>query len=316
MKKFFYLAIAVMTAMTFTACGSDDDEPTDNGYGGSKTVTITPAKLSDFSQALTLNNPVEAKDNSGIKLKEFNVMDGGQVAIVVEEDGKDNVYVADIDFNTATKEAKIKSGNKILSGTFQIMDKAAASRANANDMAITFNLSINGNVFTTDGTPAECAVKAIFATGGKALVYLAQNFKLNRMTIKLDGDVKAFQDVDGGKLIEIYKIAKDNGAEFTATEVKEFEREISYISISKTGFITITYVDGKSDGGNWNWANQQWNKFNLRLLEEGMGNKFIPENTVVDVKFDGNQCSLTIYADIKGSKNYSAKLTLLMTAVK
>ena len=47
-----------------------------------------------------------------------------------------------------------------------------------------------------------------------------------------------------------------------------------------------------------------------------MGNKFIPQNAGVDVKFDGNQCALTINADIKGSKNYSAKLTLLMTAVK
>ena len=314
MKKFFYLAIAVMTAMSFTACGSDDDSPADNGFGGTNPVTITPAKLADVSQAVVLNTPVEAKDNDLIKLKEFNIMDGGQVAIVTEEEGKSHVYVADIDFNAATKKATIKN-SKILTGEFQIMDKVASSRAD-NGMSITFNLSIKGNIFNTEGGPADCAAKNMIIAGGMALSYLAQEFKVNRMTIKLEGDVNAFKDVNGGKLIEIYNIAKENGAEFTATEAKDFEKEISYISISKTGIITITYADGQSDGGNWNWANQQWNKLNLRLLAEGMGNKFIPQNAGVDVKFDGNQCALTINADIKGSKNYSAKLTLLMTAVK
>ncbi len=55
---------------------------------------------------------------------------------------------------------------------------------------------------------------------------------------------------------------------------------------------------------------------NLWLKDKGMGNKFIPENTSVDIDFSGKECALKIHAKITGSKNYDASLTLVMMVVE
>ena len=52
------------------------------------------------------------------------------------------------------------------------------------------------------------------------------------------------------------------------------------------------------------------------LKDKGMGNKFIPENTTIDLDFSGNECAMKLHATITGSKNYEASLTLMMEVVK
>lgn len=316
MKKFFYLAIAVMTAMTFTACGSDND---DNKGGGDnkQPVTIGKAQMADIAATYTFGNNGKTpfKPNAELEkgIESLAILDGGQVAVtMVNDNNEKTVYVADV---TEVSKGKFKiNDSKYLKGDFEVLE-VAASRAGG--FGISMNITIDGNAYiTTDGTPAECIMKAVLASQGGVLDYVCQKFLVNSMIIECDGDINVYKTIKSGNLLEVYNEANDKGANLTEKDKEGFNKTVKYVTLSRCGEINIVYSDDKSDGGNWNWLNNQADKLQFWLKDKGMGNKFIPENTTIDLEFSGNTCAMTIHADIKGNKNYKAALTLIMTAVK
>ena len=324
MKKFFYLAFAVLAAMTFTACGDDDD---DNGNGGKKPVTITKAAGADnaFLAVLDEGSLVQG-EKSGSKVskhvKEIGVLDGGEMSVTIEEldaNGdvtETEVIVADVEEIDKTDEGTlIKVKDSKIKGEVKLMDKPATSRAGG--MQIEMNITIEGVTYSTNGTPAQCALKTVLATNGGVLDYVCQKFQVKKMIIECEGDVKVFKTINSGNLMAIYDavVAEDKNA-LTAEDKDAFNKVVKYVSVSRFGQIDIIYDNGTCDGGDWNWAKNQASQMEMWLKDKGMGNKFIPENPTIDLEFSGNTCMMTINADIKGSKNYTAALTLVMDVVK
>lgn len=313
-KKFLYLAMVAFAATAFIACGSDDD---DSGGGsndnGKKPVTIQPAKMANVAGKYDLKEPVKS-DNSDFELKSVEIMDGGQVSFEMlnPSTNKVEVIVADVEMKGNTGTIK---GSSRVQGTFTLEPLPGTKAIESN--RITLNITINGEPYITEeGSPAECVLKSVLDSQGGVLDYVAQKFQVNGMIIDLKGDVKAFKELSSANLAEIAKIAQDNGANLTQSEMDSFNKVISFVSVSRYGTIDIVYSDGKCDSGSWNWLNNQADKMNLWLKDKGMGNKFIPENTTIDLEFSGNQCAMKLHAEITGSKNYTASLTLIMTAVQ
>ncbi|MBO4565243.1 MAG: hypothetical protein J5720_07395 [Bacteroidaceae bacterium] len=313
-KKFLYLAMVAFAATAFVACGSDDDDGgNNNNNNGKEPVTIKPAKMADVAGKYKLQEPLKS-DNSAFELKSVEIMDGGQVSFEMynPSTSKVEVIVADVEMkgNTGT----IKQNNRV-QGTFTLEPISGTKAIESNH--ITLNITINGEPYITEeGSPAECVLEAVLDSQGGVLDYVAQKFQVTGMIINLKGDVKAFKEFASANLYEIAQIAQDNGANLTKDELDSFKKVISFVSVSRYGTIDIVYSDGKCDSGSWNWLNNQADKMNLWLKDKGMGNKFIPENTTIDLDFSGNQCAMKLHAEIKGSKNYTADLTLVMTAVQ
>lgn len=308
-KKFLYLAMVAFAATAFVACGDDDDENSNNN-SGRQPVTIQPAQFADKAGKYELTEPVKNLDNN-TELKSVEIMDGGQASFEVRnsQTGKTDVIVADVELRDNVGYIK---GNNRVQGSFTL-EKTRAIDA----LSIKLNITIDGAPYVTaEGSPAECVLQAFLESKGGVLDYVAQKFKVKGMVIDLKGDVKAYKSISSANLAEIAKIAQDNGANLTADEVKSFQKVISYVTVSRSGTISIVYSDGKCDSGNWSWLNNQADKMNLWLKDKGMGNKFIPENTTIDLDFSGNECAMKLHATITGSKNYEASLTLMMEVVK
>lgn len=317
MKKFFYFAFAAVVALANVACGDDDNDGGDN-----KKVTITKAQMADEAATYTVKEgtPVQS-DKSTKYIEDFTIMDGGQVEVTLvdPETGETEVVIADVTSERTVDPAGTKykvSVNKTVAGNITILDPVATSRG-GDSFAIIFNLTINGeNYVTAEGSPAECFVSALIQTNGGVLNYLCHKFQVKSMLIECEGDVKVYKQITGGNLLDVYNVANENGANLTEEDKDGFNKVVKYVSVGRSGELAIIYADDTCDGGNWDWANSQASKLNLWLKDKGMGNKFIPEDTTVDIDFSGNTCSMTIHANIKGTKNYTAALTLIMDVVK
>lgn len=313
-KKFLYLAMVAFAATAFVACGSDDDDGgNNNNNNGKEPVTIKPAKMADVAGKYKLQEPLKS-DNSPFELKSVEIMDGGQVSFEMQNPstGKVEVIVADVEMKGNTGTIK---GNSRVQGTFTLEPIPGTKAIESN--SITLNITINGEPYITEeGSPAECVLEAVLDSQGGVLDYVAQKFAVNGMIIDIKGDVKAYANLKSANLYEIAQIAQDNGANLTQSEMDSFKKVISFISVSRYGTIDIVYSDGKCDSGSWNWLNNQADKMNLWLKDKGMGNKFIPENTTIDLDFSGKQCSMKLHAKITGSKEYEASLAFIMTAVE
>jgi hypothetical protein len=311
-KRFLYLAMVAFVATAFIACGSDDDDGGgSSGGSGKQTVTIQPAKFAQKAGKYNFTEGLKANQNN-IEMTTLEIMDGGQVSfeLLNKETGKKDVVVADVEMRDNIGYIK---ENLRVNGTFKLIQGTKAINANQ----IELNVYIDGNAYIAEeGSPAACVLQAVLESKGEILNYIAQKFQIRSMIIDLKGDVKAFKTISSANLAEIAKIAQDNGANLTSEELKSFQKVISYVSISRYGTIDIVYSDGKCDSGTWNWLNNQADQMNLWLKDKGMGNKFIPENTSVDIDFSGKECALKIHAKITGSKNYDASLTLVMMVVE
>ena len=314
-KKFLYLAMVALATTAFVACGSDDDDNNNNENNGKQPVTIVPAKMASKAGKYQLQTPLTS-ENSKFKMNSVEIMDGGQVSFELRdaETGKVDVIVADVEMRENIGYIKTNTNSRV-QGQFELETLGGTKAIEANHIKL--SIYIDGTpYFTEEGSPAACVLQAVLDSQGGVLDYVAQKFQVNRMIIDLKGDVKAFKDIASANLAEIAKIAQDNGANLTDEEVKSFQKVISFVTVSRYGTIDIVYSDGKCDSGSWNWLNNQADKMNLWLKDKGMGNKFIPENTTVDLDFSGKQCAMKINATITGSKNYTASLTLVMTAVE
>ena len=292
-KKFLYLAMVAFATTAFVACGSDDDDTPDTP--STKPVTIQKAPMAEKAgkYVLSSSTPV-TNEATGLQLNSVEIMDGGQVSFELRNPHTGKVEVVKGDFELEAPGTKAIQAN-----------------------GIKLNIKIDGAPYiTVEGTPAECVLQATVASQGNVLSYVAQKFKVTGMMIDLKGDVKAYKELSSANLYEIAKIAQDNGANLTDEEMKSFNKVISYVTVSSYGTISIVYSDGKCDSGSWNWLNNQADKMSLYLKDKGMGNKFIPQETTIDLAFSGNQCAMKIHAKITGSKNYDASLTLIMDAQK
>lgn len=305
-KKILYLAIALFSTTAFISCLSDDEND-------QTSVDIPRALYADYSGKYKLNSPVTGE--SGKILMSIDILDGGQAAFEIYDpvEDKTDVVITDVSFNG--DEINIKSNERI-NGSLAF-HKPTPVKA-SEEITITLNITIDGILYVTEeGSPVACVAKAMLDTNGGVLDYISQKFKVTGMVVDLKGDVNAYKEfVSSAKLMDVALFANENGADLTEEEIESFNKTVSYISVSRYGSLNIAYTDGTCDGGDWNWLNKTASQIKLWFKDKGMGCTYIPENTTVDLEFSGNMCAMSIHADIKGNKNYTARLSFIMEVVQ
>jgi len=311
--KFFYLALAVMTAFCTTACSSDDDDNNDGGVGGGKSAIVTP-KHADEACKITPTTPIDL--GSGYKVTDIEMSESGRCHFIMKDPGDETRAVSG---NYTYSDGVYNVKGKTLNAVVEVKSKTRAEEGV--NLIITVTLIIDGETLTynTDIDGGISAIKVISASkGGDS--DLISTWKVRTKTsdgmpagllIDLKGDVNVFKTFSGGDLRNIRNEAEAQGAEFTAEERKDFEKTLTYVTFSKD-YLTLDYDDGTSDCGTWDWAGSEAKKFNMKMLSADMGNKFIVTNTTGALEFDkaNGFLNVTLNADITGSKNYKATLTI------
>ena len=312
--KFFFLAMAVMTAFCTTACSSDDDDNNGgNGGNSGKSAIVTPKHVDDACR-ITPTEPIDIG-------KGYKVID-----LEMGESGRSHVILTD-----PQGETRAVNGNYTCSdGVYRIKGKTVDAvvelkpRTRSEEgvnMLISVTLTIDGKTWSyeTDIDGGVSAMKVIAASkGGDGDIISSWKVRTKTsderpagLLIDLKGDVNLFKTFSGGDLRNIRNEAEKQGAEFTDSERKDFEKTLTYVTFSKS-YLTLDYDDGTSDCGTWNWAGSEAKKFNMKMLSKDMGNKFIITNTTGGIEFDkaSGFLNVTLNADITGNKNYKATLTI------
>ena len=175
--------------------------------------------------------------------------------------------------------------------------------------------NIGAVTFSTDDETVEAQQKTEPQSGNTMRSNLCRTWKVLGTIIDLEGDVNVFKEFKGGNLKALCDEAVRQGADLTAEEQARFNKVVESITLTNAGLIVIEYTDGTVDAGDFQWANAQYDSFKIMLKDEGMGNKFLANNTIVTSEFRGDRCNLKCTTDIRGSKNFKAAMTLQLQAL-
>ena len=318
MKKFFYLAVAVMTAFCITACSSDDDDNNNNNGGGKGKSGIQTPKYTNEACKITPSSPIPL--GSGYTLETIDMGESGRCYFLIKDDEEETSV---LNANYIYDEGVYTVMGKNVKGTVKLGSRSRASEGV--NLIVKVTIIIDGKTLScdTDIDGGVDAIKLVSSIYGDPDI--VSTWKVRTKTsdgspvgllIDLKGDVNLFKTFSGGDLRNIRNEAEAQGAEFTDSEREEFEKTLVYVSFTKD-YITLDYDDGTSDCGTWSWAGSEAKKFNMKMLSADMGNKFIVTNTTAGVLFDKDNGFLNVIlnANITGNKNYTATLTLQLEQV-
>ena len=308
-KHFLYFVLMGCVALGAISCGSDDDKD-DSGSG---IVEVTDQK----AVQLTLSTPLAATQSSGqpAALSAVNITDAGKAIFeVTTSDGKKYVSTnVTVSGDTYTVSGNNASGTiKRVSGT---ITRALSDVGLAVDVKFSKFAELGSLEFKSDETLPAKASTPSKTTNETQKALTAYKWTIYGAIVDLKGDVSVFRMFDDGNLAAIRDEAKTHGAEFTAEEEAMFDKSITSIDFDDT-LLSINYDNGSSDVATWKWANSSYSQITFTFKEKGMGNKYIPDNCKADIEFKDNRCNLIIYADVKGSKNYTATLTIQLRGSK
>ena len=307
MKKYFFpLAIVACTALLNTSCSSSSTEPPvpQENEGDLPKPTYSEQAVS-FEIASD-----NVKDKSGkASLKAINFTESGKAIFEVKTTAgtKFVTYGATIDGDIyIVTDANGREIGRL---------RKLTSRA-ADDVTIegTITVTINGVEYTftisTKATSTSVPPTAVSRNTNN----LARTWQVASMNVVLSGDIDLSKLVVGGNLKEFADAAQEAGANLNAEEMKALSKVVNSMTFNKNGLLSIEYSDASSDGCNWLWASGEKQEY-IRLLQRNgaeFGNKFLSDRSVVKVDFTPTSVALTMKTDIRGSKNYSATLTVVL----
>jgi hypothetical protein len=324
MKKFFFYAFAVMTAMCMTACSSDDDN---DDKKQNETVMPKPVNAEQSVQfALDTPKSPENVDDDAPQLKTIDFTESGDVLIEFKHPVSQSVvYIKDkASFNGTTYTM---NGSKV-KGTVKVAGQAArATRADnvelAVDIAVTFSTEKTYTYVTGEGETIT-VTKDAPPTGDQALDILARTWNVLGLILDLKGDdIKAFEtwDAVGGVFdleTTVLKTALERDVNLSADEQKALKKKVKGVVITKTKLFALDYTDGTEDVASWNWADASKTGIRIMLKDDKMGNKFIQDATMISFAFNGDRCNMklaTTFTD-NSNKKWNAVVTLQLQSPK
>ena len=217
------------------------------------------------------------------------------------------------------------SNNKVV-GKFSMAKPVAMAPTRA-DSPIQMNITIEIEVpglgtlkFDTAETPVEVSkvVDAIKA-GGPSLTNIARTWKVAQMKLSLDGDITPLSMLEeSGKLSVFVEEINKRNTGFSKEDIAKLNKEIKSITLDKNGMLSIEYTEGLSDAAVWNWDAADFSKIGIELRDSEMGNKFLSDNSSINLRFNNVGCTFTLTTNLEGSnKNkYIATLVLVLLPVE
>lgn len=310
-KNLFYYAFAVMTALCMTACGDDEETPANN-EPKTPTVTLTPPAHADQAVQYKLTTGVTPEeDENAPALTSLEITEGGNILLGFNDPntGKVSYKSAPVSVNGNTYTL----GNNM--GYFTKVQPEGARATRAGGIKLILSIQVGNNKYeTTAEEPADAVSKAVSETGGAAGAYLARTWNVTGMILDLAGEVTCYAEFSGANLAQVVAKANEHGANISDEDIKDFQKTIKSIEVTKAGTFNIIYTDGTIDAADWMWANNQYDKFSMHLKDGDMGNKFIAEETSVEIAFRDTRCNMTLKTKINDSKKYDVSLILQLQA--
>ena len=302
-KNFFYLAFAAFAAISLTACSSDDDDSSNSNNGNNNSVTLTKPANADKAAVITIANggieaTVSAETENAPVLESIELTESEQVLIELKKEDDTPIYILDqpvVNGNTYTFNSdRVK-------GTIQIAEVTAARLTRAVDGVWT--------KFETEPAGVSVTVQTSGTTTEDVVNWLARTWTITGVTFDVhlaDNGVTAFKDFYSTNgvfdLEQILNEALARDVVLSTKDKDDMKRKIKSITLTKKTFI-VAYTEGDDDVADWSWANAEKTRIKITLKSDQMGNKFISNDTKIDVAFNGNRCNLTLNVEFTDDAN-------------
>ena len=316
-KYFFYMAMALVAAITTTACSSDDDENTDATVQLTTPPYADEAVHYDLSPALVASSATESGD-SRPELKAIDFSECGKILLEIYFPADETSRFV-MDDATVAGNVYTMKGTKV-QGTIRKVAANARTRA-AERLYVDITVRLSDSEVTTFKTDDETvsSTATTTASGNDATDRLCRTWKVLGAILDLKSNsknVKAYEEFDsrGGLfyLEDVLEEALRQDVRLTDEEQEQFKRVVKNITITKSGLFIINYVDHTEDVAKWEWANSANTSIRIHLLDEEMGNKFISDDSKIDVAFKDNRCNMKLDTSLTDNDNndWESQLTL------
>lgn len=310
MKKFFYLAIAVMTALCTTACGSDDD----NNSGGNNSSNKSIPAPATASNAVSYQIPTgTASATTDVRGKDGETIHASLTRIDITESSKAVIEVTSSNISGkkqlkyVTFDAEKNGDTYVIKNGVERVGTVTTSSATRTEETVNIlfslkfkikSLSSDDLVFeSTDPVLAKAVVEII--SPSTETVSISRTWKVDRMKLTLVFDDKTKTDastsVTGGNLQQFIELADDNGVSLSESDRKALNKTIAGVTFQKDGLFTIAYTDGgETDAATWSWI-PSTSSLRIKLKDGDMGNKFIADNSTIEIQYPGNNDLIIIF---------------------
>ena len=292
-KTFILIAVAALTALSFTACGSDDADYVPPTYNVELPLPENAANAVAFEE-------IKGMTTAGKKLAGITFTEDGNA--IAEVDGK---FVA----GTYTYAAGTYTLAGNIRGTVKDDTTKGTSTENTN-LSINITVTIDGQTYTFNGNAQADRETAIELLTNVDLNNICRSWTVKNMSLSLSGDVSMMKTYENGDLSQLGVDANENGANLTADELAELNKTVLSIEFTKSMKLFLTYKEnGKEVTQCASWTSSDFKEFLVKEISEA--NKFIDQNSTIQVVYNNaGGCTITFFTTIKGSKNYDAQLII------
>lgn len=324
-KTLFFFAVAACVAFANISCGSDDGG---SGGGGGSIPTFDPPSMTEEAAKYEITDFEINRTEEGVPvtatLMGVSVTESGKVVVEFLLNGRVRCATYNVAL-TGDVYVITDSNNKVV-GKFS-MAKSVAMAPTRADSPIQMNITIEIEVpglgtlkFDTAETPIVVSkvVDAIKA-GGTSLTNIARTWKVAQMKLSLDGDITPLSMLEeSGKLSVFVAEIKKRDTGFSEADIDKLNKEIKSITLDKNGMLSIEYTEGLSDAAVWNWDAADFSKIGIELRDSEMGNKFLSDNSSINLRFNNVGCTFTLTTNLEGynHNNYIATLVLVLLPVE
>ena len=305
-KNFLYYAMAAFVAVSLAACGSDSD---DSPAGDNPQPSYPTPTYASTAAAFTIATAQAPTTTDGAKLTGINITESGKAVFEVTKGGR-KLYAA---YNVT----KVEGGTYTIQGAGTVSSSTTRT-SKGTSLGISVTITIDNQTYTFQ-TEEDVQAQIVYEqmAGGSNLDMIARTWKVKSMKLTLSpmSFEACMAAVQSGKaLSQFVDEVKKRDTGFSDEELEELNREIKSLTIDKTGMLMLEYTNGTPDVATWKWNGGNYANIAIELKDSEMGNKFIQDNSAIDLKFTSNTCIFTLTTNLEGSKKnkYVATLNINM----
>lgn len=301
-KTFILIAVAALTALSFTACGSDDADYVPPTYNVELPLPENAANAVAFEEIKGMTGKTSNGQATGKKLAGITFTEDGNA--IAEVDGK---FVA----GTYTYAAGTYTLAGNIRGTVNVKDDTTKGTSTENtNLSINITVTIDGQTYTFNGDAQADRETATELLTNVDLNNICRSWTVKNMSLSLSGDVSMMKTYENGDLSQLGVDANENGANLTADELAELNKTVLSIEFTKSMKLFLTYREkGQNVTQCASWTSSDFQEFLVKEISEA--NKFIDQNSTIQVVYNNaGGCTITFFTTIKGSKNYDAQLII------
>ena len=299
-KTFILIAVAALTALSFTACGSDDADYVPPTYNVELPLPENAANAVAFEEIKGMTGKTSNGQATGKKLAGITFTEDGNA--IAEVDGK---FVA----GTYTYAAGTYTLAGNIRGTVNVKDDTTKGTSTENtNLSINITVTIDGQTYTFNGNAQADRETATELLTNVDLNNICRSWTVKNMSLSLSGDVSMMKTYENGDLSQLGVDANENGANLTADELAELNKTVISLEFTRSFKLFLTYKEnGKEVTQCASWDSTDFKDFLIKEISEA--NKFIDNDSKVQVIYNAaGGCTITFFTEIKGNKTYKAQL--------